>query len=136
VCVSHVKSWACHMSNHTAANIFRLVYNTMSRSLFFTTLTNHRPISLPVTARAIPGPIPVPVPVPVPAAAAAAAPAVAQPPRQFHAKDARVPTVNTASEPAPAPALRDLLARSRQPIFSVTAMFGVKSGGTCRSCGH
>jgi hypothetical protein len=36
----------------------------------------------------------------------------------------------------PTQILRNTLARSTQPIFSVSAMFGVRSGTGCGACGH
>lgn len=89
----------------------------MRGSLFFTTLTNHRPISLPVTARASAREESAPAQEPAPA------------PRQFHATTARDPETSST-------ALRNMLGRSTQPVFSVSAMFGVRAGGSCKSCGH
>ena len=93
----------------------------MRNTLFFTTMTNHRPLGY--TA----------------AAAPAAAGAEPEPPRQFRATAARDPSdpiQNQNPNIPPQPALRDLLARSTQPIFSVSAMFRIKAGGGCGSCGH
>lgn len=88
----------------------------MRNTLFYTTMTNHRPLS-----RTVGGTEP------------------AAEPRQFRATAARDPSdPNPNPNPnIPAqPALRDLLARSTQPIFSVSAMFRMRAGGGCGSCGH
>ena len=90
----------------------------MRNTLFYTTMTNHRPLGY---------------------TAAPAAPTEPEPPRQFRATAARDPSdPNQNQNPniPPQPALRDLLARSTQPIFSVSAMFRMKAGGGCGSCGH
>ena len=97
----------------------------MRRTLFYTTMVNHRPVYAVVGSSAA-------------AAAATAATtstAAAEAPRQFRATAARDPNDPNPNVPAQ-PALRDFLARSTQPIFSVSAMFGVRSGGNCGSCGH
>lgn len=84
----------------------------MRTTLFYTTMANHRPVynvggsSKPDEAESSP--------------------------RQFHATAARDPTDQNSNPPA----LRDFLARSTQPIFSVSAMFRMRSGGGCGSCGH
>lgn len=89
----------------------------MRNTLFYTTMTNHRPLGYRVGSTE-------------PAAE----------PRQFRATAARDPSeTNPIPNPnIPAqPALRDLLARSTQPIFSVSAMFRMRAGGGgCGSCGH
>lgn len=93
----------------------------MRNTLFYTTMMNHRPLDY--TA----------------AATTTAAPTEPEPPRQFRATAARDPSdPNQNQNPniPPQPALRDLLARSTQPIFSVSAMFRIKAGGGCGSCGH
>jgi hypothetical protein len=85
----------------------------MTRSLLFTTMITHRPVYIQgvetnKTAKA------------------------AEPDnkRKFHL------TVSRDVNKQPAPVLRDILRRSTQPTFSVSAMFGVRSGGGCGSCGH
>lgn len=93
----------------------------MRNTLFYTTMMNHRPLGY--TA----------------AATTTAAPTEPEPPRQFRATAARDPSdpiQNQNPNIPPQPALRDLLARSTQPIFSVSAMFRIKAGGGCGSCGH
>ena len=88
----------------------------MRNTLFYTTMTNHRPLGYTAAAGAEP-----------------------EPPRQFRATAARDPSdPNQNQNPniPPQPALHDLLARSTQPIFSVSAMFRIKAGGGCGSCGH
>ena len=88
----------------------------MKQGMFFTTMVNHRPVYASSSA---------------PASAAA-------PPQQFRATAARDPTDTNTANPnnPPQPALRDLLARSTQPVFSVSAMFRIKAGGGCGACGH
>lgn len=90
----------------------------MKPGLLFTTMVNHRPVYASSSA---------------PASAAAA-----PPPQQFRATAARDPTDTNTLNPnnPPQPALRDLLARSTQPVFSVSAMFRIKAGGGCGACGH
>ena len=89
----------------------------MKQGLFFTTMVNHRPIYAP---------------------APAPAPAPAVPLRQFRPTMARDPTDTNRANPnnPPQTALRDLLARSTQPVFSVSALFHMKAGGGCGACGH
>ncbi len=87
----------------------------MRRNLFFTTMSNsHQQYSKTTTAEEAP-------------------------PRQFHMTEARDPTItiseNNPRQPAPR-TLHDLLARSTQPIFSVSTMFRMKAGSGCGSCGH
>lgn len=90
----------------------------MKHGLLFTTMVNHRPVYAPA-----------------PASASAHAPG---PLGQFRATAARDPIDTNTANPnnPPQPALRDLLARSTQPIFSVSALFRMKSGGGCGACGH
>ena len=92
----------------------------MKQGMFFTTMVNHRPVYAAV---------------PAPASAPASASAPLQP---FRATAARDPTDTNTANPnnPPQPALRDLLARSTQPVFSVSAMFRIKAGGGCGACGH
>ena len=87
----------------------------MKPGLLFTTMVNHRPVY-----------------------AAAPASAAAAPPQQFRATAARDPTDTNTANPnnPPQPALRDVLSRSTQPVFSVSAMFRIKAGGGCGACGH
>ena len=90
----------------------------MKQGLLFTTMVNHRPVYAPVST-----PVSAPASVPL---------------RQFRATAARDPTDTNTANPnnPPQPVLRDLLARSTQPIFSVSALFRMKSGGGCGACGH
>ena len=94
----------------------------MKQGLLFTTMVNHRPVYASASA---PAPVSAPVSASVPL-------------RQFRATAARDPTDTNTANPnnPPQPALRDLLARSTQPIFSVSALFRMKSGGGCGACGH
>lgn len=87
----------------------------MKHGLFFTTMVSHRPLYV-----------------------ATAETEDSHPPQQFRATAARDPTDVNPANPnnPPQPALRDLLARSTQPVFSVSAMFRIKAGGGCGSCGH
>ena len=59
-------------------------------------------------------------------------------PRQFHVTEARDPMETNNQNPRNTPqrTLSELLARSTQPIFSVSAMFRIKAGGGCGACGH
>ena len=97
----------------------------MRNTLFYTTMTNHRPLGYTVVSGRY--------------AAAAAAPADGselEAPRQFRVTAARDLSDMNLNNPAP-PTLRDLLTRSTQPIFSVSAMFRMNpGGGGCGSCGH
>ena len=98
----------------------------MKPGLLFTTMVNHRPVYATSSAPVVAAPV-----VAAPASAAA-------PPQQFHATAARDPTDTNTANPnhPPQPALRDLLARSTQPVFSVSAMFRIKAGSGCGACGH
>jgi hypothetical protein len=100
--------------------------------MLFTTMVSHRPVMM-VTSRPIPAPATdnnnnnnnVPQPQP-------------PQPRTFRATAARDSTdrsINNPNNPAPS-TLRLVLTRSTQPTFSVSAMFGVRSGGGCGACGH
>ena len=91
----------------------------MRRTLFYTTMVNHRPVYAVVGS----------------SAATTSSTAAAEAPRPFRATAARDPNDPNPNAPAQ-PALRDFLARSTQPIFSVSSMFGMRSGGGCGSCGH
>ena len=88
----------------------------MKQGMFFTTMVNHRPVYAA-------GPAYVPASAPL---------------QPFRATAARDPTDTNTANPnnPPQPALRDLLARSTQPVFSVSAMFRIKGGGGCGACGH
>jgi len=60
-------------------------------------------------------------------------------PRQFQITHARDPMDTNHMNPRNAPqrTLSELLARSTQPIFSVSAMFRMNpNGGGCGACGH
>ncbi len=89
--------------------------------MLFTTMVSHRPVMIP---RPVPAPANNDMPQPQP--------------RTFHATAARDSTdrsINNPNNPAPS-TLRLVLTRSTQPTFSVSAMFGVRSGGGCGACGH
>ena len=93
----------------------------MKQGMFFTTMVNHRPVYASSSSSSAP--------------VVVAAPPPLQP---FRATAARDPTDTNTANPnnPPQPALRDLLARSTQPVFSVSAMFRIKAGGGCGACGH
>ena len=81
---------------------------------------------------------PVMIPRPVPAPADNNMPQPQPQPRTFRATAARDSTdrsINNPNNPAPS-TLRLVLTRSTQPTFSVSAMFGVRAGGSCGACGH
>ena len=89
--------------------------------MLFTTMVSHRPVMI---SRPVPAPANNDMPQPQP--------------RTFHATAARDSTdrsINNPNNPAPS-TLRLVLTRSTQPTFSVSAMFGVRSGGGCGACGH
>ena len=90
----------------------------MKQGMFFTTMVNHRPIYITVSE---------PETAPVSASL-----------RPFRATSARDPTDTNRANPnnPPQRSLGDLLARSTQPIFSVSALFRMKAGGGCGACGH
>lgn len=93
----------------------------MNRGLFFTTMANHRPVYTSTSTNIAY----------VPREAAPEAE------RRFHATAARDPTDMTRNpNNPPSETLRNILSRSTQPTFSVSAMFGVRSGSGCGSCGH
>ena len=103
----------------------------MRNTLFYTTMTNHRPslghnttTTTVVVGRTYTGP-----------SSSLSSSAATTEPRQFRATAARDPSDPSPNIPAQ-PVLRDMLARSTQPIFSVSAMFRMKAGGGCGSCGH
>ena len=89
------------------------------RSLFFTTMANHRPVIYSkVDAHKV---------------------EEMEAPRQFHVTAARDPMDTNYQNPRNTPqrTLSELLARSTQPIFSVSAMFRMNAGGGgCGACGH
>ena len=89
----------------------------MQRGLFYTTMVNHRPVYT---------------------AAAATAVADTNSIERRNKKTFHLTTPRDSSNPNtnPPPVLRNILARSSQPVFSVSAMFGVRSGGGCGACGH
>lgn len=87
------------------------------RTLFYTTMINHRPINVGIPDNN-------------------AAADVIPEPRQFRPTMARDPTITANPNNPPQRSLGDLLARSTQPIFSVSALFRMKAGGGCGACGH
>jgi hypothetical protein len=93
----------------------------MKQGMFFTTMVNHRPVYAAV---------------PAPAVDRVATPGTTAPLQQFRATAARDPTDTANPNNPPQPALRDLLARSTQPVFSVSALFRMRGGGGCGACGH
>lgn len=86
----------------------------MPRTLFFTTMINHRPVYTANTNRT-----------------------ERRNERAFHLTSPRDSSDATPNpNNVPTQILRNTLARSTQPTFSVSAMFGVRSGTGCGSCGH
>lgn len=86
----------------------------MPRTLFYTTMINHRPVytaNKNKTER--------------------------RNESAFHPTSLR-DSIDANSNPnnVPTQILRNTLARSTQPIFSVSAMFGIRSGTGCGACGH
>lgn len=129
ICVIHITSCDYpHIRTILRNNnkIARIYKSTMRNTLFYTTMTNHRPslghnttTTTVVAGRTYTG----------------SSSAATTEPRQFRATAARDPSDPSPNIPAQ-PVLRDMLARSTQPIFSVSAMFRMKVGGGCGSCGH
>jgi len=92
----------------------------MKPGMLFTTMANHRPV----------------YGVAVATTTAAPSPAPRQPFRPTMARDPTEPIPNpNPNIPSPV-SLRNLLERSTQPIFSVSALFRMKAGGGCGACGH
>lgn len=86
------------------------------RTLFYTTMVNHQHVYNRSVLDAMP---PHPEP------------------QQFRPTMARDPTITANPNHPPHRSLGDLLARSTQPIFSVSALFRMKvGGGGCGACGH
>ena len=101
-------------------------YVIMQRSLFFTTMVNHQPVLYSVRG----------------GSSLSSSETTNQnkdetnhASRQFHLTSVRDPNNPNPNIPGH-PALRQMLTRSTQPIFSVSAMFGVRTGGGCGACGH
>jgi hypothetical protein len=88
----------------------------MQQTLFFTTMINHRPV---YTSKNTDNKI-----------------------ERRNERAFRLTSPRDSSEMTPNPnnvptqILRNTLARSTQPKFSVSAMFGVRSGNGCGACGH
>ena len=80
----------------------------MQHGLFFTTMKNHRPVYISASQE-----------------------------KAEISETKTKPKSDTKLTNREVPRLRVNLARSTtQPVFSVSAMFGVRSGGGCGSCGH
>lgn len=94
------------------------IYIIMRSTLLYTTMTNHRPVVYTIGGDS-----------------SSSSAETRSAPQQFRATAARDPNDPNPNVPAQ-PVLRDMLARSTQPIFSVSAMFRMKAGGGCGSCGH
>lgn len=89
----------------------------MKQGMLFTTMANHRPVYGVATTTTT-------------------APPPRQPFRPTTARDPAEPIPNpNPNIPSPV-SLRNLLERSTQPIFSVSALFRMKAGGGCGACGH
>jgi len=94
----------------------------MRRTLCFTTMTTHRPVIYSRNGISTDHHS-----------------AFEEPPRQFHVTQSRDPIDTNYQNPrnAPQKTLSELLARSTQPIFSVSAMFRMNPGSSgCGACGH
>lgn len=109
----------------------------MQGNMLFTTMVSHRPVMM--MSRRVDTSAPAPAHAPGPAPGPAYNNNIPQlKSRKFRATAARDPTdrsINNPNNPPPS-TLKMVLARSSQPTFSVSAMFGVKSGGGCGACGH
>jgi hypothetical protein len=94
--------------------------------MFFTTMISHRPVAITSTNPAGVNNSNAPQPQSQPQS------------RTFHATASRDSTDTSTNNPnnPPPSTLRLVLTRSTQPTFSVSAMFGVRSGGGCGACGH
>lgn len=79
----------------------------MQHRLFFTTMRNHRPVYIPPKEQT----------------------ATEEKTNMNRSSD---PTVNI-NQPR---SIQDNLTRSTQTLFSVSAMFAVRTGGGCGTCGH
>jgi len=93
----------------------------MRRTLLFTTMANHRPVIYSKSDSGSDSEIRM------------------EEPRQFHVTQARDPMDTNHLNPRNPPqrTLSELLTRSTQPIFSVSAMFRMNpNGGSCGACGH
>ena len=93
----------------------------MQSGLFFTTMRNHRPVYIPPSSTPV-----------------TAQPMTKETPFVTHTHNKPNITNNKESKNIPVvkqtPSL--YITRSNQATFSVSAMFGVRSGGRCGSCGH
>ncbi len=93
----------------------------MQRGLFFTTMRNHRPVyasppTTNVTAQ------------PMPKETSLVTHTPSKPNITNNKESKNIPVVKQT------PSLH--ITRSNQTTFSVSAMFGVRSGGGCGTCGH
>ena len=100
----------------------------MRQTLCFTTMANHRPVIYSRNGISTADPH------------RARAAVEEEPPRQFHVTQVRDPMDTNHQNPhnPQQRTLSELLARSTQPIFSVSAMFRMNPGGSggCGACGH
>ena len=101
----------------------------MKPGLLFTTMANHRPVYAPIVAAPV-------ATTTTTTTTTTPAPPPRQPFRPTSARDPADPIPNpNPNIPSPV-SLRNLLERSTQPIFSVSALFHIKAGGGCGACGH
>jgi hypothetical protein len=95
----------------------------MQRGLFFTTMRNHRPVYIPPSSTPV-----------------TAQPMTKETPLVTHTHSKPNITNNKESKNIPVvkqtPSLHNNITRSNEATFSVSAMFGVRSGGGCGTCGH
>lgn len=94
----------------------------MQRGLFFTTMRNHRPVYIPTST---------PPSVSVPSTTKEISAVTSS--KTNVTKSNELKNISVSKQ---LPSLHSNIVRSNQPIFSVSAMFGVRSGGRCGSCGH
>lgn len=95
----------------------------MQRGLFFTTMRNHRPVyASPTTTNVTAQPMPKETPL------------VTHTPSKPNITNNKESKNTSLAKQTPS--LHGNIVRSNQAIFSVSAMFGVRSGGGCGSCGH
>lgn len=95
----------------------------MQRGLFFTTMRNHRPIYIPPTTTHVTAQ-------PMTKETTLVTHTPSKPNITNH-KESKNTTLAKQTF-----SLHNNITRSNQTIFSVSAMFGVRSGGGCGTCGY
>lgn len=92
----------------------------MKRGLFFTTMRNHRPVYIPPSS-----------------IHETTQPTTKETPLVTHTHPYSTnKESNNIQLAKQIPSLHNNITRSNQATFSVSAMFGVRSGGGCGTCGH